>query len=129
MNFYSLLTVGLGGFLGSVARYATARMIDQRLNSFFPYGTLTVNILGSFILGLIMGTSFKSIPDQSNWRLFLTTGFCGGFTTFSTFAFENVSLSEQRLFSASVAYIVLSIVFGLLAVVAGIAFGKFLSQD
>lgn len=127
MNIYSILVVGAGGFLGSIIRYVTVLFVDKKLNSFFPYGTLAVNILGSFILGMVVGVALKQTGLSGNWKLFLTTGFCGGFTTFSAFSFENINLIQQRMVATSISYTLCSIVFGFLAVAGGVVVGKFIS--
>jgi fluoride exporter len=124
MNFYSILTVGIGGFIGSILRYVSVVLIDKPLNSVFPLGTFFVNIFGSFVLGVVIGMNLKHPSGSFNWKLFLTTGFCGGFTTFSTFAFENVNLAQQKFIPTSVVYIAASVVLGLVAVVAGLWIGK-----
>ena len=124
MNFYQLLLVGSGGFFGSVARYLTSRTIDAKLNSVFPYGTFAVNVIGSFILGIVYIVAMRKTGGSDNIRLLLGTGFCGGFTTFSAFAFENLNLLDQKLIGSSLIYITASLVFGVIAVFAGIAVGK-----
>jgi fluoride exporter len=128
MNFYNLFLVGSGGFLGSIARYVTARSIDRKLNVLlFPYGTFIVNIAGSLILGMLYGWLSRKTGDSKSLRLFLGTGFCGGFTTFSAFTFENVNLWQQKLIVESIFYILISLLLGFLAVVAGISIGKSIS--
>ena len=125
MNTYNILLVGAGGFLGSIARYITTISIDKRFNSFFPYGTLTVNLLGSFFLGVILSLVLKKTGTTAEqWKLLLGTGFCGGFTTFSAFAFENVSLLEARFAGTALIYTALSLAFGVVAVWAGVLLGK-----
>ena len=115
-----LFIIGLGGFSGSILRFAVGRsIIDGRLNSPFPWGTLTVNVVGSFIIGFVYTLALKKVGITENWRLFLGTGFCGGFTTFSAFAWENVNLLDQKLIGTSLIYISASIILGLLAIVAG----------
>jgi CrcB protein len=128
MNLNTILLVGTGGFFGSIARYVTVRLVDGKLNGVFPYGTLLVNVAGSFILGLIMGVIYKQAAVSNNWKIFLTTGFCGGFTTFSAFAFENVNLFEQKLIGTSVAYTLISIVLGVCAVFAGMMLGRIINN-
>lgn len=125
MTFYNLLIVGVGGFLGSVARFVTSRMIDGRLNAVFPYGTLTVNLAGSFILGFVYGLAIRKTDMSEHLRLFLGVGFCGGFTTFSTFAWENLNLLQQKMAYASALYVVVSLMAGILAVVAGVWCSRF----
>lgn len=127
MNIYTVLTVGIGGFLGTISRYVTVQLVDKRFNSVFPYGTLTVNLAGSFVLGLVIGLTFKQDQGTDNWRLFLTTGFCGGFTTFSAFAFENISLFQQKLVVTSLTYTLISLIAGFAAVLGGLVIGKFIA--
>ncbi len=104
MNWFYLLMVGTGGFAGSVARYVVARSIDLKVSSLIPFGTLLVNVLGSFILGLVFAFTFKKPAEYETWRLLLGVGFCGGFTTFSTFALENLQLFQQKHFTEFLIY-------------------------
>ena len=126
MNLYTLLIVGLGGFAGSTLRFLTVRLVDSRLNALFPFGTLTVNVIGSFILGIIYMLATRQAGISENARLFLAVGFCGGFTTFSAFALENFDLIEQKLISTSLLYILISVVLGILSLAAGIWASRFL---
>jgi|SRR5688572_2044826 fluoride exporter len=126
MNLDKLLLVGLGGFLGSVARYVTAKVVDEKLNAVFPYGTLTVNILGSFLMGIVYILALRNTNLSENGRLFLGVGFCGGFTTFSAFALENFRLIQEKLVGTSVLYMSVSVVAGILALAAGIWTARFL---
>jgi CrcB protein len=119
MDIYKFIAVGLGGLLGSLARFMMSRSIDGYIKSFIPYGTLIVNVLGSFILGVVYALSVRKLGISENWRLFLGAGFCGGFTTFSTFAWENVNLLSQKNISTSITYIVVSLVVGVAAVFFG----------
>ena len=125
MSIMNLVLVGAGGCIGSIARYVTAVSVDKRLNSIFPYGTLLVNILGSFVLGLLLAWLMKRTGTQAvQWKLFIGTGFCGGFTTFSAFAVENFTLLEQKLHATAALYIFLSVAAGLFAVWAGFALAR-----
>lgn len=126
MNLYTLLIVGLGGFVGSTLRFLTVRLVDSKLNVLFPFGTLTVNIVGSFLLGIIYMLATRQAGISENTRLFLAVGFCGGFTTFSAFALENFSLIEQKLIGTSLLYILISVVLGILALAAGIWASRFI---
>lgn len=126
MDIYKILAVGLGGLVGSVARYITVKSLDEKLNAVFPYGTLTVNIIGSFLLGLIYSIALRKAGVTENWRLFLGVGFCGGFTTFSAFALENFTLIQQKFIGTSLLYTSISLVAGLFALVAGIWLGRLL---
>ncbi len=84
--------IGVGGFIGSVARYYSQQIVSKYFPSPLPYGTLAVNVLGCLIIGLVYGFSEKGNVLSPEWRLFLATGLCGGFTTFSTFSYENLTL-------------------------------------
>jgi CrcB protein len=123
MNIYQILFVGTGGFLGSIARYLAGKSIDTKLNAVFPYGTLAVNIIGSFLLGIIYAWATRK-TGTDNMRLFLGTGFCGGFTTFSAFALENINFLNQKMAVTSILYILISLIFGFAAVFIGIVLGK-----
>jgi len=89
------LLVALGGLLGSVARYWLSEVVQQSSGGEFPLGTLAVNILGSFVVGLIMALSLERGMMQANVRILLATGLCGGFTTMSTFSYETVALMRD----------------------------------
>lgn len=118
-----ILLVGIGGFTGSILRYLTYLWIDKRFIGVFPLSTFLVNVLGSLILGFIVGLFVKSniSPDL---RLFLGVGVCGSFTTFSTFAMENVSLIGQKDILTSVVYTLASLALGMLMAFAGYWIGK-----
>lgn len=114
-----IIYVFLGGGLGSVFRY----LLHLSINSYrpimnFPWSTFTINILGSLLIGVFYALSAKyNISGEA--RLFLTIGLCGGFTTFSTFSNENLFLLKEGLYFILFAYIVLSVVLGILAVLLG----------
>ncbi|MCY1226717.1 putative fluoride ion transporter CrcB [compost metagenome] len=120
----SLLIVGLGGALGSIFRYLTSLAIGKYMPAKFPLGTFTANILGCFIIGLLFGYFEKNNLVNSDMKLFFATGFCGGYTTFSTFGYENISLFQSNNSLLAFAYIGASLFFGLLAV----WFGLFLTK-
>jgi len=115
-----LIFVGAGGFIGSIARF-----LVQKLNLHWhvfsiPIGTLIVNVLGSLIIGLIIGISSKNTIISADLRLFLTVGFCGGFTTFSSFSAENLTLMQNGQFLTVLLYTALSILLGFLAAYVGL---------
>jgi len=112
----NLLLVGLGGGIGSMLRYAGSLLISTRI---FPYATLTVNIIGSFIIGIVFALSIKEEIITGNWKLFLATGICGGFTTFSAFSLENMGLLQSGKYGMAFTYIALSILLGIGAAFAG----------
>jgi fluoride exporter len=125
MDLYKILLVGTGGLLGSVARYVTVRSISERIPTIFPYGTLTVNILGSFILGIVYGVALRKTDMSENIKLFLGVGFCGGYTTFSSLAWESVALFNQKMAGSSLLYLGISLVTGILALLTGIWLSRF----
>ncbi len=124
MTIYNVLAVGMGGFLGSILRFISVRTIDNYLLKNFAYGTLTVNVLGSLILGILVGITLKRVELSENIRLFIGVGFCGGFTTFSAFAAENVNLINDKQGTNALLYIAASVIIGILAVLAGIWIGR-----
>jgi CrcB protein len=124
MNIQKLFLVGIGGFAGSVFRYAMARFIDERASRIMPFGTLTVNIIGCFIIGVIYGLLLRKLDLSENIRLLFGVGFCGGFTTFSAFAFENLTFIQQKNFGSVLMYSVASVVLGILAVWGGFSIVK-----
>ena len=113
-----LLLVFLGGGFGSVLRYLLGKYLNNP-DTGIPYGTFAANILGSLLIGIILGLALKNNTLSQNQILLLATGFCGGFTTFSTFAYENhVFLKSGDFFSFAI-YTIASFVIGFLAVFAG----------
>lgn len=109
----------IGGGLGSALRYAVQLLMQERITAYsFPWATLTVNIVGSFLIGLFYATSSRlNLSDEM--RLFLTAGLCGGFTTFSTFSNDSLSLIRQGEWSLCLIYILLSVTLGIIACFAG----------
>jgi CrcB protein len=120
----TLLLVGTGGFFGSVSRFLASRFMQNYFPSAFPFGTFFVNITGCFLIGLIYGFSEKSSLLTSNWKLFLAVGFCGGFTTFSTFANENLALLRDGEFFNFILYTFLSVFLGIAATFIGVLLTK-----
>ncbi len=117
--FRLILIVGTGGFLGTVSRFLASRYIQNHILSGFPYGTFLINVLGCFLIGVFFGLSEKGDIMSSDWRMFLTVGFCGGFTTFSTFANENIALLRDGNFLFFALYTSLSLFLGLIATYFG----------
>jgi len=113
-----ILFVGLGSFIGGILRYVLSQFIQTKFLSTFPYGTLSVNILGCLVIGLILALSERS-SITPEWRLFLATGLCGGFTTMSAFSGETFTmLREGQLWNASV-YVMASLVLCVFATFIG----------
>ena len=116
-----LLLVGIGGGVGSMLRFLTSRLSARYISSEWALvGTFIVNIVGCFIIGLVAGWLLFNMSKSQTLPLLLVTGFCGGYTTFSAFAFENVQLLQSGHTLFSVLYIILSIAVGLLAVWGGL---------
>lgn len=120
----TILTIGIGGFFGSIGRYLVSAGMQQFILAAFPLGTLAVNILGSFLIGLIYGFSEKGALLNSDLRLFLTVGFCGGFTTFSTFSHESLMLLRDGQTAYFLIYTFGSLIAGLGAVVLGYSLSR-----
>ena len=120
INLRHLLLVGIGGLLGSVLRYVMSIYVNARTTtSLFPWGTFTVNVAGSFVIGLVFGYSLRSQHFDVNWRLFLATGVCGGFTTFSAFSNESYLLLRQQLHGTLLLYVAASFIVSICATAAG----------
>ena len=119
-----LLLVGLGGGLGSILRYSVSIWIRKYCVSVFPLATFIVNITGCFIIGLLLGLSTKYQFINNDLKLLLIVGFCGGYTTFSTFSHENLKLLNAGNYLVPISYTVLSVVLGILAVWAGNSLAK-----
>jgi CrcB protein len=122
----NLLLVGLGGGMGSMLRYFCQKWFSENYPQPFPWGTFLVNLIGCFLIGLIYAASEKSTALTPQTRLFLMAGFCGGFTTFSTFAFENMNLLRGGDISYFLIYTVGSVLLGIAGVFGGVAVMKLL---
>jgi CrcB protein len=117
------LLVFLGGGLGSLLRYIISRTFNTYFQHFY-LGTFLVNIIGCLIIGLVLGISYKSNLLSQNQTLLITTGFCGGFTTFSTFALENQTLLKSGEILHFSFYTIASIAVGIFAVILGLWLSK-----
>ncbi|MDO6389734.1 fluoride efflux transporter CrcB [Pontibacter sp. BT731] len=113
-----LLVIGAGSFIGGVARYLLTIFIQTRAAVVFPFGTLAVNVLGCFLMGLVFALIAKD-GMSATWRPFLATGILGGFTTFSAFSLESVYMLQTNQYMQAMLYIGASVVLGLLATFAG----------
>ena len=114
----NLFLVFIGGGVGSVLRYILGKFLNSPETG-IPYGTFAANILGSLLIGIILGLAAKNNTLNSSQTLILATGFCGGFTTFSTFAYENHVLLKSGDFTSFAIYTIASFVVGFLAVFFG----------
>ena len=119
-----ILLVAIGGALGSVGRYLAGVHITRLMGSGFPYGTLTVNIVGSFLIGLLVELLARRFNGSMDLRLFLVVGFLGGFTTFSSFSLDALALFERGASLSAAAYIFTSLILSLAAVFAGLLLGR-----
>lgn len=116
-----LLTVALGGALGSVGRYLFVVHATRLMGMDFPWGTLGVNVLGSFLMGLLIGAGTLVLEMSQEVRLFLAVGFLGGFTTFSSFSLDAMTLFQRGAWLAGSAYVCGSVLAGLAAFGIGMA--------
>lgn len=115
----TLLFIGAGSFAGGIARFLLSRLIQSNVSSGFPWGTLAVNVAGCLAIGLLYGLFERGQLMNDDLRLFLTVGFCGGFTTFSTFIHENYALLGGQNLLQAAGYALLSFVLGMLAAYLG----------
>ena len=113
------LYVAIGSAAGGVSRYVIGSAVQQRFGVAFPMGTLLVNITGSLLLGFIMRLALGSTQISPETRIFLTTGFCGGYTTFSTFSYDTAAMFESGQYRRAVLYVTLSVVLSVIATFAG----------
>jgi fluoride exporter len=118
--FRTILIVGVGGFIGSILRYLGQLAAGKIFSPSFPMGTFLVNLLGCFIIGSVFAMSEKGNLLTAEMRLFLAVGFCGGFTTFSTFAADNLMLLKDNSIGLLMLNVLSSVVLGIFAVYLGI---------
>ncbi|HEY0434502.1 MAG TPA: fluoride efflux transporter CrcB [Chitinophagaceae bacterium] len=120
----SLLLIASGGAAGSVMRFLVQKWFAETTPSVFPWGTFVVNLAGCFLIGLIFAVSERMLILGPRMRFLLITGFCGGFTTFSAFSFENLALLRSGEYAYALLYGLLSVVLGIAAVFGGIVLAK-----
>lgn len=119
-----MLIVGTGGFIGSVMRYLVQVFVEKGMTTTFPWGTFIANVVGSFIIGIVFGLAEKGNVLSAEWRMFLAVGICGGFTTFSSFAYNNLNMIKEHSLLQLLWNVGGSLFFGILAVYLGIILVK-----
>ena len=122
----SLLLIAIGSGTGGVCRFLCQQLVQKYYPASIPLGTLSVNIIGCFIIGIIYGFSLRENGVSPELKLLAATGFCGGFTTFSSFAYENIILLQKGDFFNAALYILSSLIAGFAAVYAGTLFTRFI---
>ena len=120
----SLLFVGIGGGIGSIFRYVLSFFVARNVPLVFPLGTFLVNCSGCFLIGVFYAWASKYSWFNEEWRLFLITGICGGYTTFSTFSYDGYILLKSGSYTSFLFYAVGTVLLGLLATFAGVALFK-----
>jgi CrcB protein len=116
--------VAIGAALGGVARYYLASAIQQRVGPTFPWGTLVINVSGGLLLGVLMRYALATPSVSAELRALLTTGFCGGYTTFSTYSYETATLLEDGQYGRAGTYALASVVLALVATFAGFVLAR-----
>ena len=119
--------VGVGGCVGSILRYWLGSYIGGRMGTRFPYGTLVINVTGSFLIGLIFAVLTARTDWSPNWRYLILIGFIGGYTTFSSFEFETLRTVQDGQFGLALLYIAASVIVGFIAVWGGVMAGRAIS--
>ncbi|MGV6945354.1 fluoride efflux transporter CrcB [Sphingobacterium kyonggiense] len=119
-----VLMVGLGGAAGSILRYLSTQFVQKYYNGHFPLATFTINVIGCLLIGVLIGYFSKTQLLQNEWKLLLITGFCGGYTTFSAFASENLNLINNNQIGLALFYIALSVFLGIGAVWLGLLLSR-----
>lgn len=119
IDLKNILLVLVGSAVGGSARYITSLIIQSKNSTQFPIGTFMINLIGCFTIGMVYAFAARNATTGSDIKLLLATGFCGGFTTFSAFAFENLELFKSGQHLTALIYIILSVVLGILALVLG----------
>ncbi len=124
MELKPYLWISLGAVIGASARYAVSRWAAKLINADFPYGTLVINVSGSFLLGLFLVWTTERVLADPRWRLIIAIGFCGSYTTFSSYAFETIAYFEQGHWWLFAGNIVSNNIICLGAVVGGAALAR-----
>ncbi len=120
----TMFWIGMGGFLGANLRYLVGRTVLDRYGPAFPWGTLLVNVTGALLIGLLFEVLAEQMVDHPQLRLLVMVGFLGGYTTFSTFALETVTLLETDRIARAAIYVAASTMLALIACYAGMLMGR-----
>lgn len=123
ISFYHIFLVAAGGMLGSLLRFVAGTFIMQKVGTAFPWGTFAVNIFGSLLIGWVAGQAAKH-PGFQAWQLFLATGFCGGFTTFSALSNESLQMLKHHQYGLLATYMMASLILGIGAAAFGFTLSK-----
>jgi fluoride exporter len=122
----TIILVGSGGFIGSVMRYLVQFYMEKSLMSTFPWGTLIANVAGSFIMGIVFAIADRGNLLNAEWRIFLTVGICGGFTTFSAFSYNNFTMLKEQIYGSLFLNVGANLLLGILAIYLGVIFIRLL---
>ena len=120
------LAISLGAVIGANLRYWMSRSAVRLLGPVFPYGTLTINVLGSFVLGFFLVWTSERVLVDPRWRLLVAVGFCGGYTTFSSYAYETIAFFEQGQWTLMATNFLANNLLACVAVLAGMALARVL---
>lgn len=126
INFKDIFWISLGAIAGANLRYVVSRSVAQFVSSSLPYGTLLVNLTGSFVIGLFLIWTTERVLADAHWRFLVAVGFCGSYTTFSSYAFETLNLFEQGHYALACANLFANNLACLLAVLAGAVVARIL---
>jgi CrcB protein len=116
--------IGMGGFVGANLRYITQQWAASVWGPAFPYGTLIANVVGSFVIGLFLTLATERLNLSPNWRYLIATGVLGGYTTFSSFAYETLNLAESGRYGIAALNVIGNVLLGLTAALLGIALAR-----
>jgi fluoride exporter len=125
-RYFAVIAVALGSALGGLARWSVTVAVQSRAGLAFPWGTFSVNATGALLLGFLMRVALATPAISPEWRLFLTTGFCGGYTTFSTYSYETAVLVEHGEYGRATSYALGSVVVSLIAMLLGFMLARLL---
>lgn len=121
-----IFLIGLGGFIGALARFYTSKWVNLLIGHRIPFGTMTVNVLGSFIMGLVVTLSVEKMVVSEDIRMLIGVGFLGAFTTFSTFSVESIYLVEEGSYLPAFVYISGNLLLSIFAAFLGILLARYI---